>query len=289
MKYQNEVIKCLYERASVRSFKDQKIDSETLETILNAGCHAATGGNLQPYSIIKIENEETKKELMNTNKFQGLVGKAPLNLLFVIDFHRIEKWVTSNKGPFIANKSYRHFWIAFQDTIIAAQNICTAADSLGLGSVYIGTVESCFDELKDIFKLPEKVFPVVLLSLGYPKTQPKVAPKLMSDIIVHNEYYHDLSKEVINKAMDKKYSERLSTNLKEADLKELFEVTKKVHGEDFANETINYSKELGYIHPAQRYFGLHYSADSTAIDNNKFISSLLKYDFPWISGKNFPE
>ena len=141
MKYQNDVMKCLYERASVRSFTDKEVTDEVLRSIIDAGCHGATGGNLQPYSIIEIRSQEKKQALMDTGTMQPIVKNAPVNLLFCIDWHRIENWAKANKAPYVLRESYRHFWIAFQDTIIAAQNICTAADSLGLGSVYIGTVD----------------------------------------------------------------------------------------------------------------------------------------------------
>jgi len=59
--YPNETIKLLIERASCRSFLDKKIPADVLQYILQSGTHAATGGNLQPYSIIKIEKQTTKK------------------------------------------------------------------------------------------------------------------------------------------------------------------------------------------------------------------------------------
>lgn len=289
MKYENETIKWLYERASVRAFEEKKIPDDVLKTILDAGCHAATGGNLQPYSIIKICSDEKKKALMDTDCMQSIVEKAPVNLLFTIDWHRIERWANAHKAPFVCNDSYRHFWIALQDTIIAAQSICTAADSMGLGSVYLGTVESCFDELKDIFKLPKGVFPVVIVSLGFPKKYPEPAAKLMSEIIVHDEEYRDIPMEELDKAMDEKYSGRAKTALSDRNVDKLYEVAKNVHGEQFAQEAVNYAKEIGYIHPVQRYFGLNYCADWSAVGNGDFLKSLENYGFGWIKGKDIPE
>ncbi len=59
-KYPNQTLKLLTERASCRSFSNKKISQDVLQLILAAGVHAPTGGNLQPYSIIKIEKDETK-------------------------------------------------------------------------------------------------------------------------------------------------------------------------------------------------------------------------------------
>lgn len=152
--YPNQTMKLLIERASCRSFSDKKIARDVLQLILEAGIHAPTGGNLQPYSIIKIETEEPKQKLAKMCE-QDFIGKAQVNLLFCIDWHRLEKWTQLEIAPFTATSSFRHFWISFQDTIICAQNICTAADSLGLGSVYIGTVLEFFREIRDMLTYPK--------------------------------------------------------------------------------------------------------------------------------------
>lgn len=288
MSYSNEVIKCLYERGSVRAFSEKEVSNETLKEIVDAGCHAATGGNLQPYSIISIRSDEKKQELMDTGCMQAIVKQAPVSLLFVIDWHRSKQWAEANNAPFSALDGYRHFWIAFQDTIIAAQNICTAADSLGLGSVYLGTVESCFDELKPMFNLPDGTFPVVILSLGYPKVKPIIAPKLLSDVIMHEEVYNYSNDSTINEIMNSKYDDRSPTPLSKKNMDTLYSVSKEVHGESFAKKAVEHANELGNIHLAQRYFGLHYSANWSRTGNGDFLNSLRNYGFTFVDGINHP-
>jgi len=287
MNYPNEIIKCLYERASVRSFTDQEVTDETLRTIIDAGCHAATGGNLQPYSIIEIRSDEKKDALMATGCMQSIVKHAPVSLLFCIDWHRIERWAKYNHAPHAMRDSYRHFWIAFQDTVIAAQNVCTATDSLGLGSVYLGTVESCFDDLRPMFNLPEGVFPVVIVSLGYPKKVPEIAPKLLYDDIVHSESYQNLTDETIDEMMTKKYGDKKSPPLSDKNIAQLYEVNKEVHGFDYADASINYANKLGHIHIAQRYFGLHYVATEIRKGNQEFLNSIKRAGFDWINGTSY--
>jgi FMN reductase [NAD(P)H] len=287
MNYSNETMKLLYKRASCRSFKETMIPEDVLNEVIGAGLHAATGGNLQPYSIIKITNQETKKRLVDECHMQEIVERAPVNLLFCVDWRRVGRWAEACHAPFVATKSYRHFWIALQDTVIAAQNICTAADSVGLGSVYIGTVESCFMELKSICKLPEGVFPVVLLSLGYPKTYPSPAKKLGIEAIVHEETYCDLPIEKLVELQEEKYNHKTFPS-SETNLAQINEVAKDIGGEEYAEEMMKKIKEIGHINMAQRYFGLHYLANSTCIGNKAFIQALLAYGFTWIEGKDFP-
>ena len=287
-KHSNETMKLLNERASCRAFEDKAIPEEVLNEILEAGLHAATGGNLQPYSIIKIADPNTKKRLVTECDMQNIVEKAPVNLLFCIDWRRIGRWAEACNAPFTATKSYRHFWIALQDTVICAQNICTAADSLGLGSVYIGTVESCFLELKSMFKIPEGVFPVVLLSLGYPKNEGIPANKLGIEAIVHEEVYKDLPIEKLVELQDEKYNHKTFPASKN-NLEEIFKVNSDISGEEYAIEMQKNIEEKGFVNMAQRYFGLHYQANWSCIGNEAFKNVLLEYGFTWIEGKDFPE
>src|SRR4030042_1677864 len=278
--YPNLKMKRLMERASCRNFSDRKIEGEIIHNILEAGIHAPTGGNLQPYSIIKIENKETAKKIAELCGNQDFIADAPLNLLFCIDWHRLKRWADLECAPFSAASSFRHFWISFQDTVIAAQNICTAADAMGLGSVYIGTVVECFRELKDIFKLPKGVFPVVLLSIGYPKTKPLIRKKLPVNIMVHDEHYHEIGDEELKAAFNEKY-QNIRVEISDKYLKRIAEVCTKINGKDFADKCIERIKEQGYINAVQRYFGLHYAADLMPEGNDEFIAIMKESGFNW--------
>ncbi len=281
--YVNDTMRLLFERASCRTFQDKPIEDNILNDIINAGLHGATGGNLQPYSIIKITSKERKSRLVDECGMQNIVANAPVNLLFCIDWRRLGQWAEASHAPFTATKSYRHFWIALQDTIICAQNICTAADTLGLGSVYIGTVESCFMEIKEICSIPSGVFPVVLLSLGYPTKYPEPRRKLGPQAIVHEEVYQDLPIEENLRLHGEKY-EGKTFPLTEGKLSTIYKVASDVGGKDYADELIKKTKEQGHINMAQRYFALHYSANWACSGNQAFIDTLVAYGFDWIKG-----
>ena len=280
--YENETIKLLLERGSVRKYKDKKIPAEILETVLKAGIHAPTAGNLQPFSIIKVENPETNKKL-GEMMGQRFVGTAPVNLIFCIDYHRLKRWADLEVGPFTATSSFRHFWVGFQDTIISAQNICTAADALGLGSVYIGSILETFREVKEMFKLPDHVFPVVLLCMGYPVEKPKPRKKLGVETIVHSEVYNDPDDETLLEAFNTKYRRPNGSRLEvtEKRLDTLYKVSEAAHGKDFAEKVVARVKEQGYISEIQRYFGLHYRASSHACGTPEFLKTFEDFGFGW--------
>ena len=85
------------------------------------------------------------------------------------------------------NKSLNHFWVGFQDVIILAQSIETAANSVGIGSCYIGTTLNFMKEIQEQFKLPKGVVPIVLLPMGYIDQEPRIANKLDLDIVFHDD------------------------------------------------------------------------------------------------------
>lgn len=285
--YPNETMRLLMERASCRNFADKEIPEEIMNQILDAGVHAPTGGNLQPYSIIKIRSKETNSQLAEMC-CQEFIAKAPVNLLFCIDWRRLQRWAEIEKAPFTATSSFRHFWISFQDTIICAQNICTAADSFGIGAVYIGTVMELMREVRDMFGLPMGVLPVVLLCLGYPKSNLMVRRKLKQEIVVHDEKYHETGEKELRGAYAEKYHSA-KIEMTEERIERIREVCEKVHGEAFAEECIADIKGKGYISVAQRYFGLHYAADIMPHGNEEFVKIMREFGFDWFEKFKFIE
>ena len=266
----NETIKLLHERASLRNFSDKKIEQEILDNILEAGLHAASGGNLQPYSIIKIEENETSQKLAEMCG-QKFISMAPVNLVFCLDFYRNKQLAKTGVGPYSADSSFRHFWIAFQDTIISAQSICVAADSYGLGSCYVGSIIEYPGELSQMFNLPKGVYPVVLLSLGYPKIKPPIKSKFNQKIMVHDEKYVETpTQELYNAYLER---EKKKVEIDDNNLEKLVSVCEKVHGKKLAEECKKEVEEKGYINPIQYRFGLHYRADNMPKGNLNFIKS----------------
>lgn len=314
--FANEVMKVLMVRSSCRSFTEEKIPDKILNQILKAGVQAPSGGNLQPYSIIKVKKQETKDKLSKLCTNQKFISKAPVDLIFCIDWRRIQRWADLEKAPFTATSSFRHFWISFLDTAICAQNVCTAADSLGLGSVYVGSVLECFMELKELLRLPNGVLPVVLLSLGYPKYKPIVKKKLDIDTIIHDEEYHEIEDDKLLEAFNNKYEgwkldikdkkigniyenyheveeQQLldKQNKKQSEwkmeitdkrLREIYEVCFDIQGEEFAKECIENIKKQGYINHVQYRFGMHYKANLMPTNNEKFIEIMKKCGFHWL-------
>jgi FMN reductase [NAD(P)H] len=288
--YSNETIKLLNERASLRAFSDRKISDEVMDEILGAVTHSASGGNLQPFSIIKITDKEIMEKIVSFGN-QSFIKTAPVNLLFCIDFYRIKRITQIEKAPFTAQKAFPHFWIAFQDTMIAAQTACIAADSLGLGSVYIGTIFTIPESLEgsvEVLELPEGVLPVVLVSMGYPKIQPPIAKKYGISTLVHENKYRKPSDEEMKKAVEEKYSSKI-LKVKDDDtrIEKIRSVCEKVENKEFADEVVNKIEETGVISTFQYRFGLHYNADFMPSMNETFVEMIKKRGFEIFENPDF--
>jgi nitroreductase len=206
-------------RRTVRSFLDAPVEEEKVQQLLEAAIQAPSGGNIQPISIIRIEKPEGRDKLAKLAVNQPWVAKAPLCLLFCIDFHRTGKWAQAEGASFGGEKALMSFLLAYADVFCSAENAVLCATSLGLGTVYIGMVLAAMTEIRKEFGLPDKVVPVVALCVGYPKKIPAGITKLPKAAMVHSERYEEKSPEELKQFYREKYGDLT------ADVKKYFERT----------------------------------------------------------------
>lgn len=194
-----KVIDFIKSHKSIRQYTSDKIDRKLLNSILEAGCRASTTGNMQLYSIIITENEETKRELAPLHFNQKAVLEAPTVLTICADFNRFNKWCQFRETkPGFDN--FLSFMNATIDAILVAQNISLAAESEGLGICYFGTVLYNAESFIEALKLPKGVVPVAALTIGYPAAATSTqTDRLPLEAIVHEEVYKEYNLERINK------------------------------------------------------------------------------------------
>ncbi len=171
----NEIIKSLYDRKSVRQFEDKKVPSDIKQELLNATLQAPSAGNQILYSIIDVTDEKLKEELSKSCDNQPFIKTAPLVFIFVADHTRWHKSFTLAKAE-PKDTGVGDLFIAITDAAIAAQNMVVAAESLGLGSCYIGDIMENCELHREMLNLPLESVPVCMLVLGYP-TQSQIDRK----------------------------------------------------------------------------------------------------------------
>ena len=191
-----ETIELLNSHRSIRKFKPTPIEKEKMNRILECGERASNTGNMQIYSIIVTQQPDNVAALSKLHFGQG--GTAPAFLTICVDVNRYHHWCRL-RG---CDEPYDNFlWLmaGTVDASLAAQNICIAAESEGLGFCYLGTVMYNTKAIAELLELPKGVVPVVTLCMGYPDEQPALSERLPLEGVVHDEKYHDYSDDDINR------------------------------------------------------------------------------------------
>ncbi len=228
---------------SIRSFTNQEIDDALLNDLLFSGLRSSSAGNMQTWSVIVTRDEANKQKLYELHLEQEMILEAPVLLTFCADVFRMREWirVNSSKQSF---DDFLGFLTGTVDAVIAAQTISLAAESVGLGICYLGTTWWAAADIIEMMDLPQGVFPVTALVVGYPAEDPALRDRLPLEVIAHQEKYERMSDvEVLAAHSDRernawaRYSanEELRKKLEEAGIKRVT---------DFYTSEFKYSKEL---------------------------------------------
>jgi nitroreductase len=163
----NEIIQSLFKRKSVRQFEERPISPEEKTLILESALQAPTAGNQNLYTILDITDEGLKHSLSVYCDNQPFIAKAPLALLFLADCRRwYDSYLAAGIEPRRPEKG--DLLLAVADAVIAAQNTVVAAESLGMGSCYIGDILEQEEKVREALGLDEYVFPAAFVVYGFP-------------------------------------------------------------------------------------------------------------------------
>jgi len=199
----NETLNVIMQRRSVRAYTGQQVSQEEKNAILNATLRAPTAGNMMLYSIIEVEDQKLKDRLAVSCDNQPFIAKAPYVLLFAADYqrwvdifineHSPERALDLGLEPRLPQEG--DLMLAVCDALIAAQTAVIAAESLGIGSCYIGDIMEKYRTHQEMFNLPKYVLPIALLCFGYPKPgllNKKLVPRFDKQFVVHKNTYRYL-------------------------------------------------------------------------------------------------
>ncbi len=202
----NDTINVLMNRRSVRAFTDEPISDANREAILNAAFRAPTAGNQQLYTIIDIKDQNHKKELAVLCDNQPFIADAKLVLVFIAD---PLKWYNAYLAEGLSPRplDVGDLMLAISDANIAAQNAVVCAQSLGIGSCYIGDIMENYEGVRELLALPKQVFPACMLVFGHPtegqKSRP-LLPRIDSRYVVFEDCYRELSADELRAALEHK-------------------------------------------------------------------------------------
>ena len=199
----------LNKHTTIRKFKNQPVESNLLKSIIYSGTRASTTGNMQLYSVVVTTNECNREKLLPLHFSQPVAKNAPVLLTCIADFNRFSKWCDFRAAKPGYN-NFLSFITAAIDTLLLAQNICIAAENVGLGICYLGTTTYNAKEIIELLQLPKLTFPITTIALGYPDEQPELTDRIPLKGIVHLEEYIDYSEDMINQLY--RYKENLQTS-----------------------------------------------------------------------------
>lgn len=271
----------LMRRRSVRNFTDQPIPAEVVSQLLQAANNAPSGGNIQPVSIITVQEKDNREKLAGLVGHQPWVKNAPLSMIFCLDFQRVKRWAAMNQTEFKGEQAFSHFLIAYADVMCAAQTVVILAESLGLGSVYIGSVNATITETREAFGIPRYVLPLMVLSLGYPRSIPHGIPKFAPDVNVHRERYQEAGDTELIQAFHNKYGD---FDHNPAYLEKAFVETVEAdrQGEnDWMEMALAEMQKMEIRNNAQFLFNLRYPADRMVQLNQHLLDSFRQAGFSW--------
>ncbi len=191
----NEVLDVINGRMSLRKFADKPVTQEEIDAIVHSAMRAPTAGNMMLYSILHITDQAIKDRLAVTCDNQPFIAKAPLVLIFVADYQRWYDYFAASGVDVQTSPNEADLLLATLDSMCAAQNAVIAAESLGIGSCYIGDVMENYEIHQELLNLPDWAFPVGMLCFGhYPETMKrKPRPRFDKEYIVYENQYRQLS------------------------------------------------------------------------------------------------
>ncbi len=180
-----DLIRC---HASVRAYKPDPVSPEMIETIVSAAQRSSTSSNLQVYSVVAVTDAAKRARLAELVGNQEHVAEAPVFLAWCADLSRLDR-ACQLRGYTQVTDYVENWLVAATDATIAAQTAAIAAESLGLGICYIGSIRNEPEQVIELLQLPRLVFPVTGMTVGWPAAGPNIRPRLPLDAVLHWETY----------------------------------------------------------------------------------------------------
>lgn len=184
----NTVMQTMLNHASVRQFTEQVVSQETLESLIRCGQAAASSSFIQAVSIIQVTQAEHRRQIAELAGGQAWVIAAPVFLVFCADLQRVNYACVQHELGALEGHA-EHFITATVDTALVAQNVLLAAESMGLGGVFIGGIRNNPQLVCDLLKFPEQVYPVFGMCLGWPVQANAVKPRFPVQTILQTDRY----------------------------------------------------------------------------------------------------
>jgi nitroreductase len=182
----NPTIDHMLNRRSIRKYTDEQPSDEVLHTIVRAGQQAPFAYQL---GSLLLSRDATENPFL-----------APLLFTICVDSHRFEL-IMAQRNWQLGSNDLSLLILGVQDAALMAENMVVAAESLGLGSCFLGSIPYQAEKIIQKYKLPKRILPLVGLTMGYPAEAPPPRPRYPMDFTLFQDEYPIFDEETIQKAM----------------------------------------------------------------------------------------
>jgi nitroreductase len=198
----------------VRAFLPDPVGEAELEAMIAAAQSASSSSNLHAWSVVAVRDPARRAALAELAGDQAHIRQAPLQLVWLADLARLERIAARLQRPCAALDYLEMLLVGVVDAALAAQNAVVAAESLGLGTVYIGAMRNRPEEVARLLGLPPRVAAVFGLCVGWPDPglPAAIKPRPAQSVVLHLETYSNAGQDdgvaAYNEAMAGFYQEQ---------------------------------------------------------------------------------
>lgn len=197
---ENPMLRLLLGHRSVRKYTDEPVSDEMITAIVAAAQSASSSSNKQAFSIIEVRDEERRRRLTEHGRGSRFIPGAPVVLLFVADWARASQMAERAGVSDVTSEYLESTIVGVADAAIAAQNAVVAAEALGLGACFLGSMRNEPDFMADEYTTPHRAMILFGVSIGWPDPteQAGIKPRLPQEAVLHREKYQDVAPEAID-------------------------------------------------------------------------------------------
>jgi len=178
------------EHRSLRRYRPDPVSPELLQLLFACALSAPTKSDLQQADIIHVADPAKRQRIVAHLPDMAWILDAPVFLVFCGNNRRI-RHIGEWRGKPFANEHLDHFMNAAVDAGIVMMNFINAAEAAGLGTCPISAIRNAIDTVSGELGLPEGVFPIAGLCVGYPAAAGHISPRLPLDVTVHTDRYDE--------------------------------------------------------------------------------------------------
>jgi FMN reductase [NAD(P)H] len=186
----NETIRRVLARKTVRRYSDRMPSEELLGVLVAAALSSSAKSDFQQASILRLRDPHKREAIGKLFPSMPWIGVAPVFFIFLGDARRLQR-IGELRGKPVQNGTLEGFFNASVDAALAMQTMILCAESSGLGVCPISVIRNEADKVAGILELPDLVFPVAGLCLGYPSSEGFVSLRLPRQVTTHTDRYDD--------------------------------------------------------------------------------------------------